>query len=222
MTIETAYLHFLDLVNQNNTNNNVSVDKARFILLFNFTTDRYVSWILEKRNEDQIRYVQKLLVENKPLTPGYFDQRTNSFKLPTDFFDHSNVYVEAKNSSCSSMPMQIFEVKSEDVSELLADEFNKPSFEWSETFYHFSNDNIVFYIDNFTIGKCQLTYYRYPKRVDIAGYIDEYGNQSTNIDPELDDKAVEVILLGMAKEFAINNGDSAKAQLDNARLFSPI
>ena len=222
MQIELAYLNFLDLVNQNNTNNNVSVDKERFVLLFNFISNRYVAWILDKRNEDQIRYVQKLLVKRKPLQSGNFDSQTNEFKLPEDFFDHSNVYATAQNEKCASMKLNLFEVKSEDLEELLADDYNKPSLEWSETFYHFSSDNLVFYVDNFKIKECQLTYYRYPKKVDIAGYYDEFGNQSSNIDPELDDKAVNQILLAMSKDFAINNGDPSKYQMDGARLFSPI
>lgn len=222
MQIELAYLNFLDLVNQNNTNNNVSVDKERFVILFNFISNRYVAWILDKRNEDQIRYVQKLLVKRKPLQLGNFDSQTNEFKLPEDFFDHSNVYATAQNEKCASMKLNLFEAKSEDLEELLADEYNKPSLEWSETFYHFSSDNIVFYVDNFKIKECQLTYYRYPKKVDISGYYDEFGNQSSNIDPELDDKAVNQILLAMSKDFAINNGDPNKYQMDGARLFSPI
>ena len=81
---------------------------------------------------------------------------------------------------------------------------------------------MVVYVDNFKVKEVKLTYYRYPKKVDIAGYYDEFGNQSTNIDPELDDKAVNVILLAMSKEFALNNGDANKGQLDSQRLFSPI
>jgi hypothetical protein len=222
LQIEIAYLNFLDLVNQNNTNNNISVDKERFILLFNFVSNRYVSWILEKRNEDEIRYIQKLLVKNKPLEFNNSDFQSYEFRLPKDFFDHANIYATAGNSNCDSKAINLFEAKSEDVGELLADEYNKPSFEWAETFYHFSSDTVVVYVDNFKVKEVKLTYYRYPKKVDIAGYYDEFGNQSTNIDPELDDKAVNVILLAMSKEFALNNGDANKGQLDSQRLFSPI
>lgn len=45
---------------------------------------------------------------------------------------------------------------------------------------------------------------------------------SSDIDPELPDKAVEKILRIMAKELSINSSNAQQAQLDNARIVSPV
>ena len=45
-----------------------------------------------------------------------------------------------------------------------------------------------------------MTYYRRPVRVDLSGYINAAGIQSTDIDPELPDPLVEEILDMVAKQ----------------------
>ena len=67
MTIEQAYLTFLQEVNRNSTEDNIDVDKSRFVLIFNKIQSKYVEWVLEKRNEDELRDIQKLLILDKPL-----------------------------------------------------------------------------------------------------------------------------------------------------------
>ena len=111
-------------------------------------------------------------------------------------------------------------MKNENVHELLQDEYNKPSFKWRETFYSFADDMIVIYVDNFTISELFLTYYRYPKEVDMVGYVKEDGSYSVNIDPEWDDKVVERIIEFCVADFDINNDDLQRYQLDNVRKIS--
>lgn len=220
--INEAYLKFVNLVNRNATNNNINVDKPRFILLFNTVQNKYLEWILEKRNEDAIRYVAPLLTLEKPLTKAATKESFDTFEIPKDYFDLANVHVYAENAKCKNQRMTTFESKIEDVEELLTDENNKPSFKFRETFYLTSNNNVVVYKDGFSISKVLLSYYRYPKQVDIAGYKHLNGTASEDINPELDDKAVDRILLAMSKEFSAINGDTAKYQLDKDRLFTQV
>lgn len=222
MKIDHAYLQFINLVNRNLTNNNVNVDKARFVLLYNDISKRYVEWILEKRNEDVIRYIAPLLTLNKKLAKVGETISHDSYKLPTDFFDLSNVQVYASKGSCINQRLHTFEVKGEDIEELLADENNKPSFGFRETFYLLSGGSISVYKSDFDISKVTTSYYRYPREVDIEGYYKEDGKASKNIDPDLDDKVVGRILLAMSKEFSAINGDAQKYQLDKDRLFTEV
>jgi len=220
MKVEEVYIRFVDIVNRNMTNNNVNVDKIRFIFLFNSASIKYLSWVLEKKNEDAIRQVASFLIPDFELKVSeklyYFDK----FSLPKDYFDLSNVSVFASSGSCINQKLITFEAKSENTEELLADENNKPSFEYRETFYFTASDKLVVYKDNFNIDSAYLSYYRYPNKVDIEGYFKEDGVSSVSIDPEFSDRAIEKILLIMAKDFTATNGDITGFQINQARISS--
>jgi hypothetical protein len=222
MTTEQAYVQFLTLVNRNATNNKVNVDKPRFVILFNDIQRRYVEWILEKRNEDSIRFISRLLIQEFPLNVSAEKETHNLYSLPANYFDLANVHVYASTDCCGKRKMQTHEVKSEDVEELLADENNKPSFKAAETFYLTTSDTVAVYKDDFTIEEVLLSYYRYPVSIDIAGYINLDSSASTTVNPEFDDKVVNRILIGMAKEFSAINSDTASYQLDKDRLFTEV
>lgn len=223
MEINQAYIQFLSLVNRNLTNNKINVDKARFILLFNEVSPRFVEWVLEKRNEDVIRDVSILLIPDKVLTSVGSNNSSESYQLPEDFFDFSNLEVFASKGNCKNRKLLVFEIKSDDSEELLSDANNSPSFEFEETFYFLATGNVKIFKKEFDIDRVKITYYRYPKKVDIDGYIHiEDGSASQTIHPEFSDKVTNKILLAMAKQFAVNNSDSGKYALDKDTLFSEI
>lgn len=222
MKINEAYIHFLDLVNRNATNNNINVDKFRFVNLFNKVNIEYVSWILEKRNEDVIRHISPLLILEKSLKIKESKTTHSLFTLPSDYFELANLHVTASQGECKREKIYTFEVKSENIEELLSDTNNKPSFKFRETFYFTSSNSVAIYKDDFTIDQANLSYYRYPKQVDIKGYIHTDGNSSKDIHPELDDKIVHKILTAMSKQFSATNGDQLGYQLSKDKLFSEI
>lgn len=222
MKIEDAYLQFVNQVNRNLTNNNINVDKPRFILLFNDISLRYLEWVLEKRNEDAIRYVSPLLTLEKKLSKLGSEVTHDKFKLPDDYFDLANLRVNAKSGSCGDANLKTWEAKSEDVEEIYNDVHNEPSLPWRETFYLTTNGKVAIYKKDFDIKEAFLSYYRYPVKVDIAGYIHIDGSASQNVDPELDDKVIGRILVAMSKEFAAINGDANSYKMDSDRLFAPI
>lgn len=221
-TIENVYQQFLNQVNRNATNNRINVDKPRFVLLFNDIQNRYVEWILEKRNEDVIRYVAPLLKPNYKLTKSSTSHTYDEFTLPSDYFDLANLHVHASNDNCKDIEVKAWEAKIEDVEEIYNDEFQKPSLAWRETFFHTGNGKVQIYKKDFKIQEAFLSYYRYPKQVDISGYIKLDGSSSQSINPEFDDKVVGRILIAMAKEFSAINEDANGYQIDNSRLFSSI
>ena len=217
MNIEEAYLRYVGLVNRNATNNNLNVDKQRFVFSFNDHQIKYLEWLLEKRNEDDIRYASSFLTLNRKLNKVDSKEYFDTFKLPKDYFDLSNLTVKCSSGKCSGQNMQVQEVKSEDIQELLASENNKPSFLYRDTFYLTNNGVVSVYKDNFSVEKVELSYYRYPEKVDIEGYTKLDNSQSQNIDPEWDDKATLRILIAMAKSFAAENSDGNKYQIEKDR-----
>lgn len=222
MNINEAYLKFIQKVNKNFTNDNIVVDKARFILIYNEAQNKFIEWILEKRNEDDIRYVQELLVNDKKLTFSNEVLNHQDFKLPENYFSFSNLQAYAKKGDCKSTKINTFEVKSENIHELLQDEMNKPSFKFRETFYTIAGGEVKIYTDDFDISKVYLTYYRYPRQVDIEGYVRADGTFSSNINPEMDDRVVDRVISAATKEFNINDENLQKFQFDRDRVFTKL
>jgi hypothetical protein len=220
MTVEAAYIQFLQLVNRNATNNNVNVDRFRFVLLYNDMQNRFVEWTLNKRNDDRIRDIQLLLVTEQELEPTEVKENYTSFSLPEDFFNFANVKARAKTECCETDQMLVYEVKSEDVEEILNDKYSEPSFDWRETFGFHSDNSFVVYKKDFDLEQLLFTYYRYPRQIDIVGYPRLDGTPSVSVDPEFDDKVVNTILLACAKEFSAINENPNSYQLDRDRLFN--
>lgn len=217
-----AYIKFTELVEGNSTNNNLDVTTELFVSLYNNTSKLWLEWTLEKRNEDAIRYASPLLTLKKQLALNNKENTHNNYKLPKDFFDLSNLDVYAAKGCCEESRLKTFEVKNDDENELYHDKFNEPSFEYRETYYTLSNNNVAVFKKDFELSKVNLSYYRYPREIDIEGYIRSDGTNSQNINPDLDDKVVNRIIIASAKSFSANKGDTESYQLNSDRLFKSI
>lgn len=224
MKIIDCYLRALQKAEENATNGGIKLDKARFVQLFNDEQNRLVKYILDKKNEDEIRYIQKLVVYSKSLAKD--EDRSNPestlFTLPADFFAFSNISGEFKSGECSASDFNLFEAKNENVNELLSDSFNAPSFDFRESFYTIGEDSVRIFKKGFSVESAFLTYYRYPKSVDIQGYIKSDGTNSKDIDPELDDKLVNMILNMVEKQFALNESEYYRYRFDLNNVQSPV
>lgn len=220
MRITKLYYEFLLLVEKNATNNNLNVDISRFVSLFNFTQLKYQSYLLDKRNEDAIRELSPFLKRATLSDNGKY-QNYNSYSLPKDYFNFSNLDVRATKGKCKSEKLLVWEVKSENLEELLIDPNNKPDFYARETFYHLSEKGVDIYKEDFEIDKAELLYYRKINPVDMAGYIKiENEEDSTDVDTELLDESLPKVLTATAKLFMANQGDANGYQIQNAQLFS--
>ena len=220
MNINETYLKFLNKVNKNFTNDNASVDKGRFIIIYREAEKKYVNSIFTEKNSDKIRDIQFLKVRNNQLKKSESFDDFQSFKLPIDFFKYINLRVEAKQGSCTDMLQSVFEVKGENIHELYDDKNNEPSFYYRETFYTFGNNCVDVYKKDFDISNVFLTYYRFPRPVDIEGYVKLDGSFSTNIDSEFSDDNVDKILDICVKDFNINSENLERYQIDNNEVIS--
>lgn len=224
MRIIDCYLRALQKAEENATNGGIKLDKARFVQLFNEEQNRLVLYLLDKRNEDDIRYLQKLVVYSKDISKNRSidNQISDLFFLPSDYFDFINVSGVFSRGECSASDFNLWEAKNENVNELLADEFNKPSYDYRDAFYTIGEEGIRVYKGDFNVDKLFLSYYRYPNPVDISGYIKSDNSSSTDIDPELDDKLVDIILNMVEKQFALNESEYNRYQIDSDNVRSPL
>jgi len=210
-------------INQNSTNDNIAFDDARIITALNEAQNKFLEWITKNhKNNDDIRLVQKFLVSDSSLTKiPSLSINSEYFSLPKNYFEFANLHAEASRKSCVTN-LLLWEVKSQNYNFLLEDDNTKPSFEYSESFYYISNNNIRVFVDDFKINKLFLTYYRYPNKINVEGIVELDGSISSNQDPEWDDRTMDRIISVAVKELNINNDNLQKAQIDMQRIISEI
>lgn len=222
MTIQEAYLRSLQKNEQNLANGGIKLDPGRFVLLFNEAQDRLIRYYLNRKDDEIIRSIQTLLVYWRNLAKiGHDDDpESTSFGLPDNYLWFSNIKGVFSYNGCEVSNFVMWEVKNENIHELLGDDNNKPSFDYRETFYSIGEDKIVVYEDMFRTEEVRMTYYRTPVRVDLAGYINAAGDRSTDIDPELPDPLVEEILDMVAKQFNLNENELSRYSMDKDNVAS--
>lgn len=218
MTVEQAYMIFVQKVNENITNGGLAADKSRFVLLFNSAQIRYAHVLTKKKkSNDEVRDVELLQILGKELKSKGLLKDFYQFKLPDNYFEFIDVSVYASQGNCSGMKMLAWEIKGENKSEILFDENNKPSFKYQEVPYLIANGNINIYVDTkdmFTINQVILDYYRYPRPIGMRGVIGDKGIELKNVDPEFDDKVVLQIINMAVTDFDLAKNDLNKVPAD--------
>lgn len=220
MNINEVYTKTNIKLSRNAGGDNITVDKPRFVLAFNEQQIRKIEDIINNKNDDEIRYAQLMLTSNTELEKDETFSDRITFKLPEDYLDISSAYCLASKGSCGSKKIALWQIKDDNYSEIIFNENDKPSFEFEESPYILANDKISVFKDDFDIEKVILTYYRYPKKIDIEGYINAEGNQSQNIDPEFDDKMVNKIINLTVEEFQTNYQDQLGFQIGKNRIIT--
>lgn len=221
ITTEQAYIKFLLKVNENFDTSKIAVDKGRFVELFNESQNKLIEFILDKKNEDDIRYIQKILVPEYKVSSSQTSKYYQLFELPKDYFDFASVYGKASTEDCTNKQISLYEAKSDNINEILSDEFNKPSFLAREAPFYLSSDNVKVYRDDFTYQSVHLTYYRYPTQVKLLDERDPESGFHPNYNPEFDAKFTDRVISIASGEFELNS-ESQKFQMDKQRSIQKI
>ncbi len=214
-----VYIRLLQKANENFTNDNIAIDKSRAYLLIKEAQNKFIEWNLQKRNEDSLRDLQQILVDDKKLVLKNSHLTHTNYSIPKNYFDFSNLTVYATKGKCEDKPMLPLEIKDENKHLLEFDHNNKPSFEYRETFYNLASDAIKIYKSDFDITRAYLSYYRFPKEIDFEGYVKADGSPSVNSDPEWNDKIMDRIISLAAKDFNAIMGRQS-IDIDKDRLIS--
>lgn len=203
------------------TEDTMDISPGEFVLMYNELQNKI---IIEKYRNKTTRYVDDIqgIIEMKSLEKDkdlLSNDTVTHFTLPENYFDYISSSSIASNSNCNNRVLYNFEVKQVDLNVKLNDEFNKPSFDFGETIITINKNSISVYKDEtFNIDKLNLTYYRFPKQIDIEGYIKINGDNSVNIDPELPDYLINEIIDRVVLEFQRNYKDQLGVQINQAKL----
>lgn len=174
----------------------------------------------------------QFLVENfedHPLIPKLKDKKLNKWiayvnEITPKFMFYLDSYLLADKGTCLNHIVYANGelVKHSDITTLLQNSNYRPSFEYQETIVDISSDELHYYTDGtFTIKKVYLSYIRYPKDIDIAGYVNFDGEDSTDVACELEDYLEDELIdiaiesLAMATENQSAAVNSEKRQQDN-------
>jgi hypothetical protein len=204
-TIEEVKERYQIKAEKNGTNDNITTDNYRFCLNFNESQNKFLTLALQNRGIDDIRYIQKFLVLDKNIPPKNTSDKKVNFPLPEDYFDLSSARAKAQAKSCQDI-IDLYEVQTENLNEIMFNEYLKPSFDWREAPITINSDNLSIYIDNFTIDSLLLNYYRYPSQIKLQDPENpESKFASTEI--EWDDKSLDDIISIMVANLDINEGN---------------
>jgi hypothetical protein len=212
--VSEAYDKYLIKSEKNSINDGLSTDKGRFVVLYNEYQNRVIEYIYEKKNEDDIRYIQTLLVESYPIKYSNKKEDSYLFKLPENYFDLSTVYGNGSKNSCVNQKIDLFEIKDFDRNYILSDEFTSPSFEYREAPYIISDNNVKIFTNDFTIDSIILSYYRYPLQVRLLDSNNPESDFDDTFDLDFDDKVIDRIISASVGGFDLNN-NSERWQLNN-------
>lgn len=217
MTQEQFYQALVIKLNENATTDKISIDKARACVLGNNTQNKLIEIFLDRKFEDDIRYIQKILVTDLLITSSNTFKDYTEFILPKNYFDFSNLHILASKGVCENKRMTCEEIKDDDKNHILDNTYLKPSFKHREAPFNLASDKIILYTaDDFTTDSAILSYYRYPIQM---GLIDEYNPESkfNNNILEFDDKFMNRVISLCASEFLLNTDDQKfQAEKQNA------
>lgn len=193
MNFEESYEKYLVLAEANGTTDKLSTDKGRFAVKYNIAQNKIVEWFIENNSTDENRYLQSIKEPYQSLDLVETNEDYNNFAIPKSYFDFIDLRVSGSKESCSNQPFKVREVKGENVSNLLADPFSDPSFKYRETFYTIAKDSVQVYKKDFDIESAKMSYYRYPKQIEL----ENPDNPESNFKDEqleFDDKLINRII----------------------------
>lgn len=218
MTAEELYYELHLLVNKNNNSSNINIEKPHFVTLFNREYDKWLYDVLNSKNKDNsINDLQELLVSGLSINPLEIQKDCNIYKLPEDFFNFSEVKINAfKNGIVNTL--YVYNIHPKELNVYLQDEFSKPSFEWEESICVISDNKLYVYKLDFEINKMYFSYYKNGQTLDLTGYKKLDGTMSVNKDIVLSSVYLRQILDRVAKEIMRQYENQLGFQLAQERI----
>lgn len=193
MKFEEGYQKYIVLAEKNGTTDNLSTDKNRFAVKYNIAQNKVIEWLIESNSSDENRYLQSIKIPREKLEEKQNKTDYTSFSLPKNYFDFIGLKVLASNTKCKNQLLKVSEIKSENVNTYYIDSNLDPSFKYRETFYTIESDAVQVYKKDFTIDSTELSYYRYPKQVELENPDNPESNFKDE-ELEFDDKLINRIL----------------------------
>lgn len=216
--IEPVYESYLLKVEKNGVNDGLSTSRDRFVIAFNEAQNKYSEFHLQNRGSDDIRYIEHLLVLDKKITTSTKTSDHQDFPLPDNYLDLADIRGKGSKGACIKQTIDLVDIKkAENISEIIGDEDNKPSFKWREAPFLIASNKVSVYTNNtFLVDEILLSYYKYPTKIALVDPYDPESKFDESIEIEWDAKSLDRIISLTAGEFDLNT-NNPRFQSQNAR-----
>ena len=217
MSFENAYQKTLLKIEKNGTNDNSSIDRGRWVVLFNEAQNNFIELSLQNRGVDDVRYIEKFLTVDFKIPYTSKTKDYHNFKLPDNYLDSADIRAEASKGVCKRQTIYLTETVAENLNQKLQDEYYKPSFDWRESIFIINSGNVsVYTLGDFSVENILLSYYRYPNKASLKNENNPESEFDETIELEWDDKSLDRILSMVAMSFDMNQSDQ-RFQIQNLR-----
>lgn len=177
-----------------------------------------------KRYEDLQVLVEK--PEEHELVPKLVDKKLYKWEAPLtllkpQYMFYIDAYALATKGHCKDIIITVNNdlTKHKNIHTLLNSSLYIPSFEYRETFSAISKNSVEIYSDgSFDFTKIFVSYLRYPKSIDIDGYVKLDGTESVKQDCELPDYLKDALVDLAIEELAMSTGNQEAVQYTQKRL----
>lgn len=175
----------------------------------------------KKRYED----LQTLIVQEEKVPLEEFQSVYPCYTLDLNKLEHKymfliNIDTLCSKGTCLNRLVSVSHiVKHADLPIYIQNSNYTPSFEYQSTIAVTSQNKVYIYTDgSFTPNEAYITYMRYPRPIDIEGYIDFDGNPSITQDCELNDYLEDELLDLSEQDLAMNTSNVSSLQNTQLRL----
>jgi hypothetical protein len=180
--VNELYYEFSLLLNKNNQNKNVNIEKHNFVYLYNRESSRWLNdYITNNNNSDNVFIISELLVKDLELTRIENNKEYSVYEIPLDLY----TILPAESKSYVGKCILYNYIKKPNVNIYLEDKFTKPSLAWERGLGELVDRGVIIYKDNFEIDKTVISYYKTPRKIDMQGYKHYDGRESEDIDPDV-------------------------------------
>jgi hypothetical protein len=193
MNFEESYQKYLILSESNGTTDKLATDKSRYAVKYNVAQNKIIEWFIENNSTDENRYLQSIKIPYKKLELSETKDDFTSFLIPKNYFEFIDLKVLASKNSCLKQLFRTREIKGENVGPYSLDSNLNPSFKYRETFYTIAANAVQVYKEDFTIDSAEMSYYRYPKQVELERP-DNPESKLKDEQLEFDDKLINRII----------------------------
>jgi len=148
---------------------------------------------MSKRRIDDLQ----ILLEEVNLPGTQLDNFFESTAIPSNYMEYKRISAFATSECCPEpRSMTVYLAEEANVDLLMRDPLKRPDYDWGETYCTWIGDDVRVYRRDFNITSVNLTYYRQPTLIEIAGCQNPYDGSTTTVDVESDfkDDIMEVLL----------------------------
>lgn len=137
----------------------------------------------------------QVLLKTKRLSGSHKDIFFISGKIPTDYFEHSQVTGIVDKKECISVTIPSDLIETSNVNTYLSSGDKQPSFDFEQSFHTLQENKIKFYHNNdFTVKELEFVYYKKPQFIEIPGAFISTGGIGKNMEIEFKDDLMEIII----------------------------